>query len=126
MKHSINPHRLYKNPRNGVITGVCAGIAEYFDISVALIRLGVIITFLFTSGLVLCAYIILAFILPKKPLRLYNNAEEEAFWRGVTNAPRMTLSELKYKFMTLNERLKKMEDHVTSSEFELEQKYKNL
>ena len=126
MKNSINPHRLYKNPQQGIITGVCAGIADYFDLPKALIRFLVIVAFLFTSGIVTIIYIVLAFLLEKRPPQLFHSLEEETFWRGVANAPRMTLSELKYKFMTLNERMKKMEDHVTSPEFELEEKYKNL
>lgn len=26
---SQNPHRLYRNPANGVLFGVCAGLADY-------------------------------------------------------------------------------------------------
>ena len=27
---SPNPHRLYRNPEEGVLFGVCAGLADYF------------------------------------------------------------------------------------------------
>jgi phage shock protein PspC (stress-responsive transcriptional regulator) len=26
-----NPHKLYRDKKNAVLAGVCAGIAEYFD-----------------------------------------------------------------------------------------------
>ncbi|HOJ79127.1 MAG TPA: PspC domain-containing protein [Bacillota bacterium] len=57
--------RLYKVDEGKMIDGVCAGIAEYFNIDPSLVRIGWVI-FTLTGGAGLLAYIIAAIILPRK------------------------------------------------------------
>ena len=38
-----NPNLLYRDPRNGRIMGVCAGIADYFDVRPGFVRLMTVI-----------------------------------------------------------------------------------
>ena len=58
--------RLYKSNKNKMIDGVCAGIAEYFDIDPTLMRLGaVVLTCTVGSGIL--AYIICAIVIPRDP-----------------------------------------------------------
>ena len=58
--------RLYKSNKNKMIDGVCAGIAEYFNIDPTLVRLGaVVLTYAGGSGVL--AYIICAIIVPRDP-----------------------------------------------------------
>lgn len=58
--------KLYKS-HDKKIDGVCAGIAEYFDIDPTLVRLGWAFFCLF-AGCGILAYIIAAFVIPRKPL----------------------------------------------------------
>ncbi len=62
-------HReLYKDPVNGKLTGVCAGLANYFGIEVWLIRILVISAALLGgSFLVLLAYVAMSLMLEKQP-----------------------------------------------------------
>jgi phage shock protein PspC (stress-responsive transcriptional regulator) len=46
------------------IAGVCAGLAQYFDVDVTLVRLLVVLGVFFSCGLVLLAYIIAWIIMP--------------------------------------------------------------
>ncbi len=124
--NSINPHKLYKNPDNGVFSGICTGIADYFDISRSLVRFVCFIVFFFNPILFLITYFILSALLDKRPNNVFSNSHEEKFWKGVAHSPTETFKNLRYKFRSMNERLKKMENKVTSKEFELEEKYKNL
>lgn len=57
--------RLYKDKRNAKIGGVCAGLAEYFNIDVTLIRIvwGVL-GLAYGTGLLL--YLVCWFVLPEK------------------------------------------------------------
>lgn len=55
---------LYRLPRQGKIFGVCAGLAEYFDIDVTLMRVIFVILAFATSGAMVLLYFILAVILP--------------------------------------------------------------
>lgn len=56
---------------NGMIAGVCGGIAEYFGLDTSLVRIATLIPIL-AGGLSLWVYIILWLIIPKAPKRLKN------------------------------------------------------
>ena len=57
--------RLYKTDKNSMVSGVCQGIAEYFDMDPSIVRLIFALSLLF-AGTGLLVYIILALILPDK------------------------------------------------------------
>jgi len=57
--------RLYKSNTDKKIDGVCAGIAEYFQIDPTLIRLAWALFALCGAGIL--AYIVAAIIIPRKP-----------------------------------------------------------
>jgi phage shock protein PspC (stress-responsive transcriptional regulator) len=66
---SLREKRLYRQPKDKMIGGVCGGIAEYFEIDPVIVRvLFVIALFLGTMGFWL--YIILWIIVPKAPQQL--------------------------------------------------------
>jgi phage shock protein C len=48
---------LYRNPREGVIAGVCAGLADYWDVAIWVVRLLAVVAFLFTGTLAFWAYV---------------------------------------------------------------------
>ena len=57
--------RLYRNQKDKIFAGVCAGVADYFNIDPVLVRLlWVIITLIWGAGLL--AYILAWIIVPKK------------------------------------------------------------
>lgn len=58
--------RLYKSSTNRMIDGVCAGIAEYFNIDPTLVRLGAVV-FCALGGSGVLAYIIAVCIIPRNP-----------------------------------------------------------
>ncbi len=63
--------RLYRDEYRKKIGGVCAGLAEYFDIDVAVIRAMFLLTFIF-MGTGLMAYVVLWIVLPKKGPAYFN------------------------------------------------------
>ena len=58
--------KLYRSVNDRKLAGVCAGIAEYFNIDPTLIRLGWVFGTLF-AGAGIVAYIIAAIVVPNKP-----------------------------------------------------------
>lgn len=58
--------RLYKSSKNKMIDGVCAGIAEYFNIDPTLVRLGLVL-FSAMGGAGILAYIIMMIVMPRNP-----------------------------------------------------------
>src|SRR5262249_41746812 len=121
-----NPYRLYRDPEHGRVAGVCAGIANFFGIDPTLVRIGVVIALFFFIVPVGVTYLVAAAILPVKPPSLYANREEEAFWRGVSMEPDRTLHGLGEKFASLKQRLERMEAAMTSQDFELRRKFRDL
>lgn len=71
--------RLYRSRDQGMIAGVCAGIAEYLDIDPTLVRLVAILT-IFAGGAGVVAYLIGWVIIPpnpaQEPTRGFQRAEE--------------------------------------------------
>jgi len=54
--------KLYRNVRAGKIAGVCAGIADYFQLDPVLVRLFFLLMICWGGGVI--AYIIALFIVP--------------------------------------------------------------
>ena len=61
------PKRLYRS-NNGMIAGVCAGIADYFGWDPTLVRIGYILLSIFTVFSGVIAYLILWMVIPKQPI----------------------------------------------------------
>jgi phage shock protein C len=58
--------RLYKNPNNALLSGVCSGIAEYIDWDPTVVRLIFFITALTLKFPIVLVYLFLAVVLPEK------------------------------------------------------------
>ncbi|MEO1645372.1 MAG: PspC domain-containing protein [Chloroflexota bacterium] len=62
---NINNKKLYRIERNGEIGGVCAGLAEYFNVDVTLIRIIFVLLGIFGGNGVLL-YVILWMVMPEE------------------------------------------------------------
>ena len=121
-----SPSRLYRNRRDGVIFGVCTGIADYFGVQRWVVRV------LWVGGLLMfppptiIGYLLLALFLPKAPEHLYENKDEEHFWRDVRVDPARKFSELRHKFREQEHRLRGMEAYVTSEAYRVHREINDL
>ncbi|MGH8427280.1 MAG: envelope stress response membrane protein PspC [Gammaproteobacteria bacterium] len=120
------PNRLYRDPERGMIMGVCAGIADYFGWNLTLVRVVVVLTFFFWWGITLVVYVIMGFLLPKKPQGLYETAEDETFWRGVRRSPSESFHDLRHRFRDIDLRMQRMEGYVTSNRYDLDRQFRDL
>jgi phage shock protein PspC (stress-responsive transcriptional regulator) len=68
--------RLYRNPNDKMLGGVCSGLANYFDIDPVIVRLIMVVLFL-GAGIGLLAYIIAWIVIP-----LARTPEEVAYMTG--------------------------------------------
>jgi len=150
--HSQGKSRtLYKSPDQAKICGVCAGIAEYFDFEVWVVRIIAISLLLLSNftGIVPISYVVLCFVLDPKPgtksnkgcfgqekkRRRANKVNEEVskpyrssvkeVWKSGAS-PKDTLEEIEGKFSKIEKKLRGMETFVTSSQYELERKFKGI
>ncbi len=119
MVNSFSGRKLWRIPEKGMLKGVCAGIAQYLDVPVKLVRLIVILSMIF--GLfffVMVAYIALTFILDPMP----HGADREK--------PQPTsgdlLDEVDAQLAAGEQRLRSMERYITSDTFTLRSRFRQL
>ena len=115
-----NPHRLYRNRERAWLAGVCAGLADYFGFNLKAVRLVFVIAAIPFPPAVILGYLVLAILLPVRPLEVERDEEQERFWRGVSTAPADVFSDTRHRFRELDLRLQRMEAFVTSREFEID------
>lgn len=123
---------LYRIPQSGKISGVCAGVAEYFNFEPWLVRVATASIFLLGgSGIVVIVYILLWMILDIKPTvpgDKYEHKDIEVkkkFWQAGEPA-KQALSDVNSQFRSLELRLQKLEQYVTSDSFDLKREINNL
>lgn len=120
------PSRLYRNTERGKIFGVCAGLADYFGVSVFMVRiLAVIALFMFTLPTLVC-YFLAALFISRAPVFEYQSDAEKEFWRQVRVKPSETLSRLRHRYREQEQRIRNMEAFVTSSEAKLHRAFRDL
>ena len=113
-----NGRGLYRS-RRGLICGVCRGIAEYFDISVFWTRFAVIILF-FVTGVwpLLGLYVLAALLMKPEPVVPFNSEADREFYDSYANSRSQALSRLKRTFESLEQRLRRLEDIITTKEYD--------
>ncbi len=62
----INGKKLYRLRSDKKLAGVCAGIAEFFNMDVSLVRL-ITLLLVFVAGMSIWVYIIAAIVIPEEP-----------------------------------------------------------
>jgi phage shock protein C len=123
---SPNPYRLYRDPDQGRIAGVCAGIANFLGVSPTPVRLAMAVGVVFFTPLILPAYLVAALALPVRPRQLFRGPEEEAFWRAVSIEPDRTLAGLAKRFKDFEGRVAGLEACVSSKDYELTRAIRDL
>jgi len=59
-------NKLYRSRTDNKLTGLCGGLAQYFNIDATIIRLMAVIAAFFSLGSVVMIYVIAAIIVPKE------------------------------------------------------------
>jgi phage shock protein C len=118
--------KLYRNSEDGLIAGVCAGLADFFGFDLTLTRVLVVIgAFLFPTLIVV--YVILAILVKKRPgAPRRSTPMDEDLQRQVRAEPHATLSTVRHRFRELDLRLQRLEKYVTSKRFRLDREFEGL
>jgi len=100
--------RLYRDPYDKVIGGVCSGIAHYFDIDPVIIRLVMVVLFL-TAGVGFVAYIIAWIVIPaartREELQSMHSGETVTF-HDISKNVEEELLDLKHRGEQMSRELK--------------------
>ncbi|KMK77459.1 PspC domain-containing protein [Alkalihalobacillus pseudalcaliphilus] len=58
--------RLYRSQDNRMISGICGGLGEYFNVDPTIIRLVLVVLSFMTLGTVLLAYLVGTIVIPNE------------------------------------------------------------
>lgn len=75
------PRGLYRDRENGWIFGVCAGIADRFNLRLSAVRLVAAISLLVFFWATVLVYILATVLIREKPLMYSGRVSEHEFWR---------------------------------------------
>lgn len=65
MKFPETDKRIYRDTNNGMISGVCAGLAKYLSVDVMWVRVAAVAALVMVSVPALIAYVAATFLLPR-------------------------------------------------------------
>lgn len=119
MSNTLGNKKLYRVPEEGMVKGVCAGLAHYFDVPVRLIRVIAVLSLIF--GLfffTLVVYIALVFVLNEAPASRFDGEHKKK--------PRQLLDQLEYELSGGEQQLRQIERYVTSDTFGVQSRFRKL
>ena len=127
--------RLYRDADNAVLGGVCAGLARYLGFNLKVTRFLAVIAFLCAMPFAIIGYLAAVFLIPSSSSRVYDagvydelRAEElrkDALREEIRRA-KPTVETVRKRYESMDERLAKIEKYITSSRYELDEKFRRL
>jgi phage shock protein C len=137
------PRRLYRDPKREKIGGVCAGIARYYGVEPWVVRCIAVTGLLFFPTIVFPAYWIAYFVMDKPPnpngrrpskrgcrdrnaRRGRHDHRSPAPELGPRFSPRYSLRNVQADLTEVELRLRRMETHVTSGQYELQRELNKI
>ena len=114
---------LYRS-RNGLVFGVCRGLAECLNISVFWTR---VVAFLFMAcsfGWAVGLYILAALLMKPEPVVPFRGESDREFYDSYLNSRSMAIHRLKRVFDNLDRRIRRIEDIVTARDYDWERRLK--
>jgi len=138
--HASHSYRRFtRNADRALLGGVCAGIADYFGFNLRVTRLLFVIAFFVAMPVTVLAYIAIVLLVPAESTKVRYVVEREI--RSRTRRRRMSRKERRQaaeeekqqaadafdeRCRSLNERLARIEKHVTSPRYALDREIRNL
>ncbi|MFH1481328.1 MAG: envelope stress response membrane protein PspC [Pseudomonadota bacterium] len=120
--HNKSRSGLFRS-RNGIILGVCKGLAEYFDFSVFWVRT-ITLILLFFSGFwpITILYFTAALLMKPEPILPIETMDEQEFYDSYVHSPGGATDRIRRRYENLERRIRRLEDTITSREFTWEQR----
>lgn len=123
MNHHETTHGHLYRARNGIIFGVCRGVAEYMNFSVFWTRLIAVCCLLFTGFWpVVGIYFLAALLMKPEPMVPFESDGDREFYDSYTSSRTLAVDRLKRAFDHLDRRIQRMENVVTSKDYDWERR----
>ncbi|WP_321493604.1 envelope stress response membrane protein PspC [uncultured Desulfobacter sp.] len=118
VEHLTAAQGFYRS-RRGIILGVCRGLAEHFNFSVFWTRFLILVLFLFTGFWpVGVLYIVAGLLLNPEPVITLGNEHNGESYQSYAQSKSSAIQRIKKQFDNIDRRIQRMEDTVTSKEFD--------
>jgi phage shock protein C len=137
--------RFYRDADRAVLGGVCAGVAGYLGFNLKMTRFLAFIAFLMAMPFAIIGYLAIVFLVPSASSRTYDVATEKRFGRRrrsrkekarkararkdaeyVEAETPSVATVINHRCQSLDERLARLEKHVTSKRFQIDQELSRL
>lgn len=140
--------RLYRDPDNGPLFGVCTGIAQYFGIEPWITRLACVLGVICIGWVVIPAYIIAIFVMDRRPDEYEESQQYSDSYRKSRLRRRYAKSKkdserpvdqyeessnfkwrmnvVRRDIRKMEQKLQRMETYVTSGRYELLKEFENI
>lgn len=117
-----NPTGFYRS-RDGIFMGVCSGLADYFNLPLFWVRALFVLCFFFGGVFpIVFIYIIAGLLIKPEPVMPLHSDSDHEFYDSYVNSRSSAIQRLKRKFDKLNKRIQRLEDCVTSREYDWDQR----
>jgi phage shock protein C len=124
MRHyaELRLRELYRS-RSGLLLGVCKGLARFLDVPVFWVRVAVLVVTPFTGVWpMVAAYLIAGFLIKPEPVLTPDSDEERAFYDDYVASRTNAIRRVKHRFDRIDRRIRRLEDHITSREYDFERR----
>lgn len=122
---------LSRKPDQGILFGVCAGIADYYGWRRRVLRIAVFLGAIFITWPVIVCYLLAAFLLPTsdEPRPKRQRARTEA--NSPSPSPSATTGAvfsggLKERYQRIEQRIRRVEAHLHGNEYQLRAAFRDL
>ena len=134
---STSQRRFTRNTDKALLGGVCAGFADYFGFNLRVTRLLLVVAFCVAMPITIIVYIAIVVLVPAESGRYGYVVEREVRYRrrrmsrkerkqAAAEDRQQATDEYNQRCRSLDERLARIEKHVTSSRYDLDREIRNL
>jgi phage shock protein C len=132
---TTHERRFVRDGDRALIGGVCAGIADYFGFRLCAVRAIFIIALMFAFPITLLTYLAIVFLVPIESSRYEYVVKRKARRKRMTRREKLEAEEeekaraaerVRDRYRSLDERLARIEEYVTSSRYDLDREFRNL
>ena len=121
--NKVSGRGLYRS-RDGIILGVCRGVADYFNIAALWVRAILVVAFIFTGFWpIIGIYILAALLMKSEPGVPGRQRSKRNFDCRYNRTRRDTAERFRRKWEHLEKRIRRAEDKVTSREFDWDNRF---
>ncbi len=123
----LSGRKFYRDRGRAVIGGVCAGIAEYFGFHLTATRVFTVLSVFIFGPITFLIYIGIVLFVPATVFEQTAAPPiDQEFRKAMRKAPKTTIGDVHRRYQQLDLRLARLERHVTSPRYRLDEELRNL